>query len=115
MLPLAGIIHACERGFRTRGAGRWLSLNIEFTVHVWQEGSQFIAHAMPLDVMSAGNTPDEAKKALDEAVGLFLRTASDFGTLQEVLEECGYQCDKGTCIGPAWIAIERHTSMIGLS
>ncbi len=89
------------------------SLNIEFTIHVWQEGSQFIAHAMPLDVISAGNTLDEAKKALDEAVGLFLHTASDMGTLQEILEECGYQCDQGTCVGPAWIAIERHTSMIG--
>ncbi|MFZ0930932.1 MAG: hypothetical protein WAN11_20165 [Syntrophobacteraceae bacterium] len=75
------------------------SLNIEFTIHVWQEGGQFIAHAMPLDVISAGNTLDEAKKALDEAVRLFLHTASDMGTLQDILEECGYQCDKGTCVG----------------
>ena len=91
------------------------SLNIEFTIHVWREGSQFIAHAIPLDVLSAGNTPDEAKKAPDEAVRLFLRTDSDLGTLQEILEECGCQYGKGTRVGPAWIAIERHTSMIGLS
>jgi hypothetical protein len=57
----------------------------------------------------------EAKKALDEAVRLFLQTASDMGTLHAILDECGYQCDKGTCVGPAWIAIERRTSMIGLS
>ena len=91
------------------------SLNIEFIIHVWQEGNQFIAHAMPLDVMSSGNTPDEAKKALDEAVHLFVQTASDMGTLDEILDECGYECHKGTCVAPAWIAIERHTSMIGLS
>jgi len=66
------------------------SLNIEFTIHVWREGNQFIAHAMPLDVMSSGNTPDEAKKALEEAVYLFVQTASDTGTLDEILDECGY-------------------------
>ena len=108
-------VHVKREGFLNARSGKMDSLNIEFTVHVWLEGSQYIAHAMPLDVMSAGNTPDEAKKALDEVVRLFLRTASDMGTLQEILEECGYQCDKGTCVGPAWIAIERHTSMIGLS
>jgi predicted RNase H-like HicB family nuclease len=89
-------------------------LNIEFTVHVWQEGNHFIAHAMPLDVMSAGDTPDEAKKALDEAVHLFIQTASDTGALEEILDECGYECNQGTCIPPSWIAIERHTSLIGL-
>ncbi len=57
------------------------SLNIEFTIHVWQEGNRFIAHAMPLDVMSSGNTPDGAKKALDEAVHLFIQTASEWGLL----------------------------------
>ena len=91
------------------------NLNIEFTIHVWKEGNHFIAHAMPLDVISSGNTPDEAKNALNEAVHLFVQTASDMGTIEEILEECGYQCDKGTCVNPEWIAIERHTSMIGLS
>ena len=32
-------------------------MNIEYTVQIWQEGDQFIAHAMPLDVMSSGATP----------------------------------------------------------
>jgi len=90
------------------------SLNIEYTVHLWKEGSQYIAHAMPLDVMSAGNTPEEARDALDEAVRVFLRTASDMGTLQEILEECGYECDSGNCVGPAWVSIERHISTVGL-
>ena len=38
---------------------------IEYTVHIWQEGNQFIAHAMPMDVMSSGLTPESARKALD--------------------------------------------------
>ena len=59
--------------------------DIEYTVQIWREGGQFVAHAMPLDVMSSGKGPDEARKALDEAVHLFLVTASDMGTLEAIL------------------------------
>ncbi len=90
------------------------NLNIEFTIHIRKQANYFIAHAMPLDVMSSGNIPEEAKRALDEAVHLLVQTASDMGTLEEILEECGYQCDNGTCMAPTRIAVERHISMIGL-
>ncbi len=66
-------------------------MNIEYTVQIWREGSQFIAHAMPLDVMSAGATPEQARAAVDEAVHLFLTTAADMGTYNEVLQEAGYE------------------------
>jgi predicted RNase H-like HicB family nuclease len=62
---------------------------IEYTVHICQEGNQFIAHAMPMDVMSSGLTPESARKALDEAVRVFLLTLEDMGTTEEVLQECG--------------------------
>lgn len=64
-------------------------MQIDFTVQIWKEGDQFIAHAMPLDVASSGPTPEAARQALDEAVQLFIDTAAEHGTLQEVLEEAG--------------------------
>ena len=67
------------------------SQDIEFTVQIWKEGNQFVAHAMPLDVMSSGKTPDDARKALDEAVHLFLVTAADMGNLDEILQDAGYE------------------------
>ncbi len=69
---------------------------IDYTVHIWQEGDQFIAYAMPLDVMSSGPTPEDARKALDEAVRVFLLTLEDMRTTAEVLQECGYQLIQGT-------------------
>ena len=57
--------------------GGEMTQGIEYTVQIWKEGNQFVAHAMPLDVMSSGNTPEEARKALAEAVHLFLMTATD--------------------------------------
>ena len=65
--------------------------DIEYTVQIWKEGNQFVAHAMTLDVMSSGKTPEEARKALDEALHLFLVTSDDMGTLDEVLQESGYE------------------------
>ena len=68
-------------------------LNIEYTANIWREGDQFVAHAMPLDVMSGGRTPEEARRALDEAVHLFLVTAAEVGTLEEVLDEAGLRAE----------------------
>ncbi len=60
--------------------GGEMTQDIEYTVQIWKEGNQFVAHAMPLDVMSSGSTPEEARKALAEAVHLFLMTAADCGS-----------------------------------
>ena len=91
------------------------AINIEYTVQIWQEGKQFIAHAMPLDVMSAGWTPEEARKALDEAVHLFLITAMDMGTLEDLLQEDGYALREGNWISPSWVAIERRSAAVGVA
>jgi predicted RNase H-like HicB family nuclease len=85
-------------------------MQIEYTVQIWREGSQFIAHAMPLDLASSGTTPQSARTALDEAVELFLKTAQQHGTLDDVLEDAGYE-NVGTgwrC--PDWVGVEKHSS-----
>ncbi len=89
-------------------------LIIDYTVYIWQENGQFVAHAMPLDVMSSGPTPEAARKALDEAVRLFLVTLQDLGTTSEILQECGYQLIQGKWQSPAWVSIERHSAVVGL-
>ena len=87
-------------------------MNIEYTVQIWREGDQFIAHATPIDVMSSGPSTEEARKALKEAVHLFLVTLKEMGTLEEVLEECGYESIGGEFIGPSWVAIEKQSLSI---
>jgi predicted RNase H-like HicB family nuclease len=88
-------------------------INIEYTVQIWKEGNQYVAHAMPLDVISSGKTPEEARKALAEAVHLFLVTAAEMGTIEEILEEAGYEQSNQIWIGPSWVAIEKHSAVIG--
>ncbi|MGA2661855.1 MAG: hypothetical protein ABSH34_30615 [Verrucomicrobiota bacterium] len=66
-------------------------MRIDYTVQIRREGNQFVAHAMPLDVASSGETPEAARQAVDEAVRLFLATAAEHGTLEEVREDAGYR------------------------
>lgn len=87
---------------------------IEYTVQIWKEGNQFVAHAMPLDVMSSGATPEAARQALDEAVRVFLLTAQDEGALEEVLEECGYTLADGEWVSPSWVGVERRSAAVGV-
>jgi predicted RNase H-like HicB family nuclease len=87
-------------------------MEIDYTVQIWREGSQFIAHAMPLDVASSGATPQAARTALDEAVKLFIKTAEQHGTLTEVLEDAGYEHDGALWRSPDWIGIEKHSAAV---
>jgi predicted RNase H-like HicB family nuclease len=84
-------------------------MNLEYTVQVWREDDQFVAHAMPIDVSSAGDSPESARKAVDEAVKLFLITASKHGTLREVLEDAGYRRVRGDWRMPAWSGVEQRS------
>jgi predicted RNase H-like HicB family nuclease len=87
-------------------------MEIEYNVQIWKEGHAYIAHAMPLDVASSGDTPDQARSALEEAVQLFLETSVHQGTLEEVLEDAGYQRETTGWRSPAWVALERHHALV---
>lgn len=89
------------------------AIEIAYIVHIWREGRQFVAHAMPLDVMSAGRTPAEARSALDEAVEVFLETAADMSTIEDILLETGYENINGKWVSPDWVATERSSTAIG--
>ncbi len=86
-------------------------MKLDYTVQIWQEGNQFIAHVMPLDVASSGPTAESARKAVDEAVRLFLTTAAGHGTLDEVLEDAGYRKIDREWQSPAWLGIEQRSCL----
>lgn len=97
-----------------RGFGYAPGVKLDYTVQVWREGNQFIAHAMPLDVASSGPTPETARQAVDEAVRLFLATAAEHGTLEEVLEDAGYHREAAGWSAPVWQGIEQRSVLAGV-
>jgi predicted RNase H-like HicB family nuclease len=90
---------------------RFTSMQLDYTVQVWEEDGQFIAHAMPLDVASSGSTPEAARSAVDEAVRLFVKTAAEHGTLDEALEDAGYRRVRHEWRGPVWLGSELRTCL----
>ncbi len=89
-----------------------MTIRIEHTVQIWKEGDTYVARAVPLDVMSCGESPEEARKNLTEAVDLFLKTASAHGTLVEVLEECGYVREGAEWRAPKLLLSETVTQAV---
>jgi len=84
-------------------------VNIVYTVNIWREGDQYVAHAMPLDVASSGTDPEAARRAVDEAVRAFVASCAKAGTLDAVLEEAGYERNsEGTWQSPSWVSVERR-------
>lgn len=53
------------------------------------ETGRWVAGSPELDVWSSGSTPQEALQRTDEAIILFLDTATEMGTVGEVLRQAG--------------------------
>ncbi len=65
-------------------------MEISVRVEIFKEGDAYVALSPELNVSSFGETVDEAKKSLKEAVGAFIEECEAMGTLEEVLEESGF-------------------------
>lgn len=70
---------------------------IEFDGIIFKEGDTYISYCPELDVSSCGNTIDEARKNLKIAVSLFLEEAENMGTLDQILQESGYELNESSC------------------
>jgi predicted RNase H-like HicB family nuclease len=64
----------------------YLPLKIE----IFNEGDVYVAVSPQLNVSSFGETVEEARASLREAVAAFIEECQAMGTLDEVLEEAGF-------------------------
>ena len=64
-------------------------------------------------MLTCGDTREEVEQALEEAVELFLETAREMGTLEDILVECGY-----SAVGDDWVVAvkpERRSLQLEIS
>jgi len=80
---------------------------IPYTVHIFKEGTAYVAYAPELDVSSCGASGEEARRNISEAVQAFVEASSEMGTLDEILEESGYQRDENGWRGPEFVSLDR--------
>lgn len=87
-------------------------MDLGFTVRILREGDAFIAHVPELNVSSCGDTAEQARRMISEAVTLFLETAKEQGTLREILEESGYRLENGRWVEPELVGVEHMTTRV---
>ena len=64
--------------------------NIVFNSRIFNEGNVYVSLRPELNVSSFGDTVEEAKSSLKEAVGACVEECETMGTLEEILEEAGF-------------------------
>jgi predicted RNase H-like HicB family nuclease len=64
--------------------------SLDIKVEIFKEEDLYIAVCPSLNVSSYGETEDEAKRSLVEAIEAFIEECDKMGTLDEVLEEAGF-------------------------
>ncbi len=68
-----------------------MAQQIVFRAEYFREGDLYVARAPELDVSSFGETLDEAKASLQEAVEAFLEECESMGSFEQVMEEAGFE------------------------
>ena len=63
---------------------------VMYKAEVFSEDDCFVGYCRELDVSSFGDTPEDAKASLQEAVEAFIEGCEYLGTLDEVLAESGF-------------------------
>ena len=65
-------------------------MNLSIRIEIFKEGDVFVALSPDLNVSSFGDTVEEAKESIQEAIEAFLEECQEMGTLNEILEESGF-------------------------
>jgi predicted RNase H-like HicB family nuclease len=74
-------------------------INLSVRIELFKEGDVYVALSPELNVSSFGESIDDAKESLREAIELFVEECQEMGTLEDVLEESGF-----SRIDDSWIS-----------
>jgi predicted RNase H-like HicB family nuclease len=81
--------------------------NLSVRVEIFKEGDVYVALSPELNVSSFGETVEEAKSAIKEAIEAFIEECEKMGTLDDVLEEAGFTRDLDMWVSRVPIVQER--------
>lgn len=83
-------------------------MEFTYTTQLLREGEAYIAYSPEFDLSSCGDSTEEARNRLHDAVVLFFQEAKKIGTLDRILEEAGYRRESDRqWKAPEFIGVER--------
>jgi predicted RNase H-like HicB family nuclease len=65
-------------------------MNISVRIEIFKEGDVYVVLSPELNVSSFGETIEDAKRSIKEAIEAFIEECERMGTLEDVLEESGF-------------------------
>ena len=77
-------------------------LSVEVPVSMSCQGNQFIAYSHALDLVTCGDTREQAQQNFHEAVQIFIEDLIEQDVLDDVLEELGWAKEDEHWTPPAW-------------
>lgn len=80
-----------------------------YRAEFFREGDLYVSVVPELNVSSYGNSLDEARTSLQEAVEAFLEECDRMGALEEVMEEAGFVLHGDTWLPRQPVAAELMT------
>ncbi len=73
-------------------------MRLQFTIEILKKEKWYLARAPELDFVSQGRTQEEAKRNLLEVIKIQFKEMEKMGTLEEYLQECGFDTKNGEII-----------------
>jgi predicted RNase H-like HicB family nuclease len=86
--------------------------DFSFVTNIFKEGDTYVAYVPALDLSSCGATDEEARRNIRDAVRGFIETSADMGTLDEILEEAGYEQEDEGWKAPEFVSVDQLTMSI---
>ncbi len=68
----------------------FIRFDMKVPIRIFREGDGFVSHCPVFDVSSQGDTEEEARANLGEALTGFIMVCHEMGTIFEVMEEAGF-------------------------
>lgn len=65
-------------------------MKVSIRIEIFKEGDVYVALSPELNVSSFGETIEDAKSSIKEALEAFLEECEKMGTLKDILEESGF-------------------------
>ncbi len=70
-------------------------MKLKLTEELWKEGNMYVSYCPELDIASCGENVDQAKKNLKEVILINLEEAKKLGTIDDLLQEAGFDEAQG--------------------
>jgi len=89
-------------------------LEFNLPVSIFKEEDKFVAYAPVLDLSTSADTFEKVKKRFSEIVYIFFEELKEKGTLNQVLEELGWQMVKQNWFPPVLVSQESEKIQVSI-